>query len=316
MHGHLKQIRPVSQPGGFSIGVSNSLIVSVFRLSTTAALISLRMSCSIAVFSGLGVSLLVSAQQASPLPKQVLSNKVVEQEDSAGQDLTQGLLDLVPTLDKATESKPGSSPLEGIVETMQRSAALLSREEPQRAVEAQSEVLKLLDDLIKQTLDAEHGGTNQSESSRSAETASERQEAGNAAGESSNSPSSETNPSGDTSPTYSAGRQTDQLEEEPSSKQQTGAPNDQSAGGAASDDTSTSGEPSANEDTGHAASHRKSQGSLADPVALQRGLWGKLPEQSRRAMETQMVERFLPSHRRQIEAYYRILLERYADGQQ
>jgi hypothetical protein len=48
---------------------------------------------------------------------------------------------------------------------------------------------------------------------------------------------------------------------------------------------------------------------LADPRALQQSVWGQLPEQVRKQMQSRMVEQFLPSYREQIEAYFQALLE-------
>lgn len=48
---------------------------------------------------------------------------------------------------------------------------------------------------------------------------------------------------------------------------------------------------------------------LADPERLQQDVWGQLPEQVRQQMQSRMVERFLPSYRPQIEAYFRALLQ-------
>ena len=48
---------------------------------------------------------------------------------------------------------------------------------------------------------------------------------------------------------------------------------------------------------------------LSDPRALQESVWGQLPEQVRKQMQSRMVERFLPSYRAQIEAYFQTLLK-------
>lgn len=48
---------------------------------------------------------------------------------------------------------------------------------------------------------------------------------------------------------------------------------------------------------------------LTDPRALQESVWGQLPEQMRKQMQSRMVERFLPSYRRQIEAYFQTLMK-------
>jgi hypothetical protein len=48
---------------------------------------------------------------------------------------------------------------------------------------------------------------------------------------------------------------------------------------------------------------------MADPKRLQQDVWGQLPEQVRKQMQSRMVERFLPSYRPQIEAYFRALMQ-------
>lgn len=48
---------------------------------------------------------------------------------------------------------------------------------------------------------------------------------------------------------------------------------------------------------------------LNDPRALQRSAWGNLPDRVRDQMQSRMVERFLPSYRDEIEAYYRALVK-------
>ena len=48
---------------------------------------------------------------------------------------------------------------------------------------------------------------------------------------------------------------------------------------------------------------------LNDPTALQRSAWGNLPDRVREQMQSRMVERFLPSYREEIEAYYRALVK-------
>lgn len=52
---------------------------------------------------------------------------------------------------------------------------------------------------------------------------------------------------------------------------------------------------------------------LSDPVSLQQSLWGQLPQRVRKQMQSQMVERFLPSYRDQIEAYFQALLRQQED---
>ncbi|MFK7736376.1 MAG: hypothetical protein AB8B50_10125 [Pirellulaceae bacterium] len=54
---------------------------------------------------------------------------------------------------------------------------------------------------------------------------------------------------------------------------------------------------------------------LKSPQALQQEVWGQLPERVRKQMQSKMVEQFLPSHREQIEAYFRKLLQTGTRGQ-
>lgn len=94
----------------------------------------------------------------------------------------------------------------------------------------------------------------------------------------------------------------------------------QSAGQAPSDQSQSEGERQADNgqaNGGQGAQDRPSQAGgianatvdLADPQRLQQDVWGQLPEQMRKQMQSRMVESFLPSYRPQIEAYFRKLLE-------
>lgn len=53
---------------------------------------------------------------------------------------------------------------------------------------------------------------------------------------------------------------------------------------------------------------------LVDPKTLQQNVWGQLPEQVRKQMQSRMVEEFLPSYRQQIEAYFQSLLDSKPEG--
>ncbi|MGN6136527.1 MAG: hypothetical protein ACTHOU_18745 [Aureliella sp.] len=55
------------------------------------------------------------------------------------------------------------------------------------------------------------------------------------------------------------------------------------------------------------AKRRAGQVDLSDPRALQQSAWGSLPDRVRDQMQSRMVERFLPTYREEIEAYYRAL---------
>ena len=68
----------------------------------------------------------------------------------------------------------------------------------------------------------------------------------------------------------------------------------------------TDGQP---QQPGQAGRQASGQVRLADPKALQQDVWGHLPERMRAQLQSRMVEQFLPSHREQIEAYFRALLD-------
>ena len=61
-------------------------------------------------------------------------------------------------------------------------------------------------------------------------------------------------------------------------------------------------------DSGNTGEQADTEVKLASPRDLQMDVWGMLPENVRAQMQTQMVEQFLPSHRKKIEAYFRALL--------
>lgn len=72
-------------------------------------------------------------------------------------------------------------------------------------------------------------------------------------------------------------------------------------------DTEIQKEPQAT--PGNAGKSPDAEVLLADPRALQLNAWGSLPDSVRAQMQSQMVERFLPSYREQIEAYFKTLLK-------
>ena len=309
MRSYSRQIRPVNQLGGFSFWALSSFVQSCFdatsvrhRLSGIVAIILAASYCSPAY-----------SQQASLKRPQSEASQDAAPEKTSGRSLTQGLLELVPNLEQSASQKKGSNPFEEVAISMQRSAELLAGDRPQKAVEAQQETLKLLDDLIKQATDSAKSATKQTGESNSRQSGQAQQPPAIDAGQNQETPTTDEKPNRDDSPKPSEGEQgPGEASTGPDGSSQSPAPNNDSDDGRSRNAAASSGGSGAKDEEQSATV----PGRLADPVALQRGLWGKLPEQSRRAMETQMVERFLPSHSKQIEAYYRILLQRYADVQQ
>lgn len=104
---------------------------------------------------------------------------------------------------------------------------------------------------------------------------------------------------------------------EPSSAEQSQPT--ESSGNSTQQSTSTTPSPTSTESPesqgdgkdrpGQTATPANAVEQLKDPVALQRSIWGQLPEQVRQQMQSQMVEQFLPSYQVQIEAYFKALLE-------
>ncbi len=98
-----------------------------------------------------------------------------------------------------------------------------------------------------------------------------------------------------------------------------GNPTQQSTSSQVSEENSKQGQ--REQSNGHSAQDAPSQKGaaadaileLADPKSLQQNVWGQLPEQVRKQMQSRMVERFLPSYRAQIETYFQALLENSSD---
>lgn len=138
----------------------------------------------------------------------------------------------------------------------------------------QADILQRLDSLIQELQQADPSQSAQSQSQQQQSSASQTQSASGA--ESSQTQSDESGALADSGPNA-----------EPQS----------------------SGEQAAQDGTSQAGSAAATHVDLADPERLQQDVWGQLPEQVRKQMQSRMVERFLPSYRPQIEAYFRALLQ-------
>lgn len=60
---------------------------------------------------------------------------------------------------------------------------------------------------------------------------------------------------------------------------------------------------------GNSGNRASGEVELKDPAALQQSVWGQLPDRVKSQLQSRMVEQFLPSHKEQIEAYFRALLQ-------
>lgn len=100
-----------------------------------------------------------------------------------------------------------------------------------------------------------------------------------------------------------------QASESSSTSQPRTAENDAGKASGEEGDGQTSGSQAAQDRPSQAGPAADVIVDLADPERLQQDVWGQLPEQVRQQMQSRMVERFLPSYRPQIEAYFRALLQ-------
>lgn len=232
-----------------------------------------------------------------------------ELEQASGTDeLLQGLLELVPEPSSKTSApipaaqsillKPadvgltdtdletaGQSPLESIRQSMLISAGLLRRGINDDLLTIQDDILNRLDDLIGQ-LEPEKQSPNTSKK------------------EDTHSPCDE----------EPAGEQSQQQQDERQTQSKDGQ--QASVGSRASTDQPQSSD--SNERLTGSPSNigpkRSVEVRLNAREAYQEKVWGQLPERVRASMQSKMVEEFLPSHREQIENYYRRLMERYREN--
>lgn len=169
-----------------------------------------------------------------------------------------------------------ANPLESVRQSMFIAAGFLQRgrNDPETR-RLQSDIVQRLDDLIAQIEQSESKGTAQSRPAEQQDRSQSQQE-----------------------------QQEQSGRKQAASSQQTPQGDDQDT---PSDESSTSGNEGS---TGQPGSAENALVDLADPKALQRNVWGQLPERMRKQMQSRMVEQFLPSYREQIEAYFEALLRK------
>lgn len=228
------------------------------------------------------------------------------EQPSSADELLQGLLELVPNppdqtnaskdatgkilldpedvgLSQADLHSVAQTPLESIRQSMLVSAGLLRRGINDDLLTLQDDILDRLDDLIEQ-LDSEkqnNGSSSKSDTSNAGDKA-----AGNV----------KSQQSSNASQTQSEDAQPEDLEGGNSKEQ------------FVESDGPLSGGPS------NVGPKRIAELKLSARQAYQEQIWGQLPERVRASMQSKMVEEFLPSHREQIEIYYRRLMERYREN--
>ncbi|MCA9127279.1 MAG: hypothetical protein KDB22_09335 [Planctomycetales bacterium] len=225
---------------------------------------------------------LVDARAQSPSPQ-------ATQSSSGEAELQRNLLDLLNpsgsargadensnqvAQEKAEElqESPGTSeaanPLYAIRQDMQSAAKAMRLETSDKSLALQQQIVDQLDTLIEQL----SSSSRDSQNSRTSQQKSARQQ--------NSRPASQ-----ETAANQGSAKQEDE-----------GQPSDPGTGGA----TSSQSQLGANSQDGFDVG--------LDPRALQQSVWGQLPQRVRRQMQSRMVEQFLPSYRKQIEAYFQALL--------
>lgn len=170
-----------------------------------------------------------------------------------------------------------NNPLESVRQSMLIAAGYLSQGVTDTETQQlQSDIVQRLDALIAELEQAE---SNRQSQSQPRQEASREDQQHDSAGETQSSPNQ---PSETRTPNQESG---DEQPQDPG------------------DGDSTQNSP------GQQGASAKAVVDMLDPQALQQSVWGQLPEQVRKQMQSRMVERFLPSYRRQIEAYFQALLE-------
>jgi hypothetical protein len=214
-------------------------------------------------------------------------------------ELVDGLLDLLnepaPVIKKSAEPAPtltpadvgpdieplaaqAGSPLHAVRQSMLMAAGYLSKGfVNQQTRQLQTDIVAQLDELIDEL---EQSNSSQQQAAQQPEQQQKQQQ----------SPSEQRS---------SASNQTQPSSSKPATEQQTASDTERQTG-------QTEPTPDSPAQQGQAAQPKV---DLADPKTLQQNVWGQLPEQVRKQMQSRMVEQFLPSYRQQIEAYFQALLE-------
>jgi len=213
-------------------------------------------------------------------------------------ELVEGLLDL---LEEQQPSPPVSEqdPLQLIQRLMEEATrALLVDATIQRASELQSDIVRSLDSLIGQLQQAQSNA-------QSGSDVAHGDPASNAAPRSAQQESGSEQTSA-----LSSGESDSSIQSKP---QETDAQSSLAANNSLQSQhsalNSQNSPNSAGDAPGNTSSGTAPAVPLHSPVQLQQSVWGHLPERIRSQMQSKMVEQFLPSHRRQLEAYYRALLQ-------
>jgi hypothetical protein len=256
--------------------------------------------------SGLCLTVALSASTAW-----AQENNVIQRQEATS-ELTEGLLDLVQEPDKKSEkptdgaagdaqshtaddtqmqlkaedvgleqadlNEQTDNPLESIRQSMLIAAGFLRKGvTDEQTQQLQGDIVSRLDELIDQ-LEASEPSTQTSSGNSSQQDQQQQQQQ-------SSQPSAEPESSGENQP-----------------------PSDDSGQDRDSQENS-GGSTAAENQPGLTGEKADVEVDLGDPRQLQQSLWGQLPERVRQQMQSRMVERFLPSYREQIEAYFQALLK-------
>ncbi|GIW99505.1 MAG: hypothetical protein KatS3mg111_2838 [Pirellulaceae bacterium] len=202
-----------------------------------------------------------------------------------------------------------TNPLEPIQQSMLVAAERLHRGAADESTrQLQRDIIMRLDELIEQLEQSSREQQRQQQMAAEAE----REDSSPSSEPQSEPPTEEQRNASSRDSSSSAGENDGQMQQEPSASS--------SANGESSDsETQESSEEESPDSSGEPATPGSRPGvageplplkvDLADPKALQQGVWGRLPEQVRQQMQSRMVEEFHPVFRQQIEAYYQALMQ-------
>ena len=181
-------------------------------------------------------------------------------------------------LDDEQLSQQAANPLYGVRKSMLIAAGYLSKGfVNQQTRKLQTEIVSRLDELIDEL---EQSNSSQQQAAQQQEQQQRQQQT-----QSQQQSSTANQTQASTSPTTSENQTAGNTERQPGQSEPT---------------------PDSPAQKGQAAQPKV---ELVDPKTLQQNVWGQLPEQVRKQMQSRMVEEFLPSYRQQIEAYFQALLE-------
>lgn len=278
------------------------IVINRLRSMATAVLVFIVASGLLPLYGKFGLhrpsGILGTLQASAAIQSQTTTLETVESDrgrkdaarnptSQSESELTEGLVELLD--DSSAPSASSTSDPLALIRRLMLEASVALGEDPsvQQATELQTKALRTLDALIGQLQQPQPDQAAGDNSSSQQQAMAQEQASANdsQSGES----ESQLGSPGDTSPV---------------TPPDVNVPTDPNAPTNADSPSNSSGNAPGNAAPGAASSVRGN-----NSMELQQDVWGHLPERIRSQLQSKMVEQFLPSHRRQLEAYYRALLK-------